>query len=1145
MKNLLFSKSRHFAKPISMLIVLSVFAPASVAQQSGDGTRIRSAYEGEQRIIKIPDRVGVRFKEGVSAARKVEIANQHSRLLPFSGRIAAAAQADTSKQVFSTRAGADKAQLKDLMGNLRGQDDIDIAGSVYECEVGKEAILSDRIYVSFSDLIEQQVVDGLLQKYGLLVERILEHRNIGQVGYMTRLIDPDADAIEVSNAIFDEAATTAASPQFVPMYSVLATGVPNDPYYAGTAGATTDTPWCATGNVAHNDGCNLPSYAAGWGNNDPGQENRRITHVEDAWEHTVGNNSVIVAVLDTGVDETHPDFAGANKFVDGYDFVWDDDDPDDFNLAGHGTNSAGIVGAIRNNEIGVAGVAGGDYAVGNVGVKIMPVVAWDEYIGQPGDVAAAIDFAADPDNNPGTDDGATVITMSLGWYEVNDALIETVRDARASGVVLVAAAHNWDQPNPAYPGRLPEVICVGALNKCYPMKRKFGAFTGSPGSVEWSPGDCDCNCNPPQNNWGSNYGWQVDVMAPALGGRTTASRFAENGFRVTSTTSSPLYKYNFDYSKTSSATPQVAGVAALIISANKESAGTPLDPLEVQAMLQFSSRDMNYSETRTIADAGGGTFHEDDPFEEEATLGRDRYTGYGLLDAEAAVTLAKRNRFVVNRSDGLFLASFFSDGDFDDGYSYDNTTVEGDYADGIMVLRGNLYESQQGLTEQQNEKELVIKNSADSVVALIDGDGNMYLEGTLHEWPWTPGSPFPAPSNSAFKFETTDISTQSSAVFAYITDEGDLYLRGKAFLGENPDENAMKEYLAWDDDFEDLNGSGVRSGTTLSQQGWTVEAGTWKDNDTVQFWAELDESGFTPERTVQEDLRGYLQMTMDVASSGDYEIWLTPRRNLTSLAICSAHIDEYAFVNNGAGAHTSPDVELTGSPLGNADSYFYTTGTASGAQFDSFMAQEFWVDMHAAGSCGSAGSPSILGNINGPNYFMEGLVSGNSPKIKHGINLNIGEELMITFKYQLPELGKFKIILDDNNPNFSSTILAVEHFEVSGSDKATLSLDTHTAVDKSKTYTFSSDIGDSHKVYLRNAWWEITLRFVPQGGLTRVSVDWGIAHGGVHKFFGSKVSDTYAITSLTDFHLEIVAPTPNPGLCRFDEFLVVADDSAN
>ena len=139
-------------------------------------------------------------------------------------------------------------------------------------------------------------------------------------------------------------------------------------------------------------------------------------NVEAAWDLTVGRSEIIVAVLDTGVDKTHPDLQGGfwtnageiagngidddgNGFIDdveGWNF------PGNNNLIfddhGHGTHVSGIVAARTDNGIGIAGVAGG--------VTIMPVDVFGGGIGTYADLIEAIVYA--------TDNGADVINMSLG-----------------------------------------------------------------------------------------------------------------------------------------------------------------------------------------------------------------------------------------------------------------------------------------------------------------------------------------------------------------------------------------------------------------------------------------------------------------------------------------------------------------------------------------------------------------------------------------------------------------------------------------------------------------------------------------------------------------------------------------------------------
>jgi subtilisin family serine protease len=163
-------------------------------------------------------------------------------------------------------------------------------------------------------------------------------------------------------------------------------------------------------------------------------------NASSAWNTTRGSRSVVVAVIDTGVDYEHPDLA-ANMWPDiGYDFVNDDDDPmDDYAPYYHGTHVAGIIGAVGDNGLGLTGVCWR--------VQIMAVKALDENgDGDSATVAAAIDWAADR--------GADIINLSLESDAETEDLV--LREAiEESGVLVVCAAGNSGvdiDESPVYPG---------------------------------------------------------------------------------------------------------------------------------------------------------------------------------------------------------------------------------------------------------------------------------------------------------------------------------------------------------------------------------------------------------------------------------------------------------------------------------------------------------------------------------------------------------------------------------------------------------------------------------------------------------------------------------------------------------------------
>ena len=204
-----------------------------------------------------------------------------------------------------------------------------------------------------------------------------------------------------------------------------------------------------------------------------------------AWDHTTGTPSVIIAVLDSGIDLAHPDLAG--RIGQGYDFVENDSIPQDQN--GHGTHVAGIAAANANNGYGIAGV---DWKA-----QIMPIRVLDAYgNGSFANVAQGIIWAADH--------GARVINLSLGGSQYSAVLDESVQYAVQMGVILVAATGNSGSSTVLYPAAFPGVIGVGATD---------------------------------QNNhlaWFSNTGDGVDVVAPGV---SIYGLDVGNGFRSRNGTS--------------------------------------------------------------------------------------------------------------------------------------------------------------------------------------------------------------------------------------------------------------------------------------------------------------------------------------------------------------------------------------------------------------------------------------------------------------------------------------------------------------------------------------------------------------------------------------------------------------------------------
>lgn len=195
---------------------------------------------------------------------------------------------------------------------------------------------------------------------------------------------------------------------------------------------------------------------------------------------------VKVAILDTGIDSTHPDLRGAVK--GGYNAVGNSRSVRDRN--GHGTHVAGII-ASRKNRLGIRGIAP---EVDLYAVKVLD----DRGSGKVSDLIEGIEWAVQ--------NKMDIINMSVGTRENNQTLREAVENAARAGVIMVAAAgNNGPSPNTVlYPAKYPEVISVGAVSK----DRKIADF--------------------------SARGAEVDVVAP---GKDIYSTWPGGGYRTLSGTS--------------------------------------------------------------------------------------------------------------------------------------------------------------------------------------------------------------------------------------------------------------------------------------------------------------------------------------------------------------------------------------------------------------------------------------------------------------------------------------------------------------------------------------------------------------------------------------------------------------------------------
>ena len=304
--------------------------------------------------------------------------------------------------------------------------------------------------------------------------------------------------------------------------------------------------------------------------------------VPQAWGTSKGRTSIKIAIVDEGVQTSHEDLA--SKIVTPYDAVGDDDNQEPLSWDGHGTACAGIAAAATDNGKGVAGVA--------PECKILPIrIAYSSgplagWITNTTWIARGLRQAVNR--------GADVISNSWGGGPYSATIRDELKRARVDGrggkgCVVISATGNSDVRNVAYPAKYPESLACGASNQWDRRKSKTSADG--------------------ESRWGSNYGPEVDFVAPGVKIYTTDITGA-GGYNAGS--------YYPGFNGTSSATPNAAGVAALVLSVDPA-----LRQWEVRDILRLTAKDLG-------------------------TGGKDEQFGWGRIDAEKAVQAAARLAFEAN-----------------------------------------------------------------------------------------------------------------------------------------------------------------------------------------------------------------------------------------------------------------------------------------------------------------------------------------------------------------------------------------------------------------------------------------------------------------------------------------------------------------
>jgi thermitase len=482
----------------------------------------------------------------------------------------------------ATDRGGVAAPVDRIESAVESEEEVSAGPPVYEtaAEAGEEALIPvGEVIVKFNPEIDEERVHKVIERQRL---EVLQTDYPEPGSYLLRT---SGDAVDAANKLHESDEVEYAEPNFV----VLAQR-PHAPRDEGTRTAVADVeageelgPRFAdvfeeAAAVEEAEALAPPVAAAP--PTDPAfvsQWGLKKIKAPQAWDISMGSSAISVAIIDEGNDLSHEDIVYKTP---GYDAYQGDDNPTPQPADAHGTACAGVAAARANNGKGGAGVAPSS--------KVLPIrIArgvgggfWDTTSAKVADgIRKAVDRGADVLSNSYGVSPSTAVTNAFAYARTNG------RGGR--GCPIAAATGNGDTLGVIYPARLspaiPGFLAVGASNEWDQRKSKTSLDGES-----W---------------WGSNYGPEVDVVAPGVHIYTTdimgAAGYAGGN-----------YVPNFN--GTSSATPHVAGLMALILSVDPD-----LRSWEVEDIVKLTADDL-----------GPG--------------GRDQEFGFGRINARRALEAASR-----------------------------------------------------------------------------------------------------------------------------------------------------------------------------------------------------------------------------------------------------------------------------------------------------------------------------------------------------------------------------------------------------------------------------------------------------------------------------------------------------------------------
>lgn len=442
--------------------------------------------------------------------------------------------------------------------------------SYYGVASNLTVICADEFIVKLREVSDKSKLDFLNEKHGVVI--------LGNVGdkngfYLKTLNGIKKSSLELCEEYINSGLFEYCEPNFIYPNCETLCFTPNDTRFGGqwnlqNTGQTVKSSSSSYGDVTNFNGLS---------GSDMG--------IIKAWDYTLGSPSIEIAIFDTGIDSTHPDFAG--NVLTGYDAVIDAYGvPKDSIPFAHGTNCAGIIGAVTNNNLGIAGIAGGCKIHS---YKVFTATGTTSTIIQ----ARAFDTARVK--------GIHIINCS--WEEdPSTTLTNAINNCATSGrgglgAIILFASGNEGRNAPAYPSYLPNVISVGSSTPYDQLKAP---------------------CNGNQFKVGSNFGedanGDVDCIAPSI--VPTIDIQSTGGDNDSAGTAGD---YSMIFGGTSASCANAAGVAALILSINTSQ--TRLQVINNLLRGCDKIENVDYSSTKTY-----GKWNS--------------YTAYGRVNAYNSVRLA-------------------------------------------------------------------------------------------------------------------------------------------------------------------------------------------------------------------------------------------------------------------------------------------------------------------------------------------------------------------------------------------------------------------------------------------------------------------------------------------------------------------------